>query len=63
MRYLHPDAMLTSDHIHLSIHAARQVPAKGKTWGFFHIERMDNRAEAALVHDHVIEFYLYVEGE
>lgn len=63
MRYLHSEAGLTSGHIHLSIHAPREGRAKGKTWGFFHIERIENRAERMDGHDHAIDIYLYVEGE
>lgn len=63
LRYLNSDAGLTPGHIHLSIHAPREHPAKGKTWGFFHIERIDNRAEGMEFHDHAIDFYLYTEGE
>ena len=63
MRYLHPDAGLTSGHIHLSVHAPREHLAKGKTWGYFHVERIENRAEMMDSQDHAIDFYLYVEGE
>ena len=63
MRYLHPDAGLTSGHIHLSIHAPRENLVKGKTWGFFHIERIENRADGIDGRGHAIDFYLYVEGE
>lgn len=62
MRYLHRDAELPPGHIHLSIHAPREQPVLGKTWGFFHIERVAKRGEARDGQDHAIDFYLYVEG-
>ena len=63
MRYLQPEAGVTPGHIHLSIHTPRQHLIKGKTWGFFHIERIENRGEALDDRGHAIDFYLYVEGE
>jgi hypothetical protein len=63
MRYLHPDAGVTPGHFHLSIYAPREHLAKGKTWGFFHIERIENRGEALDGHGHAIDYYLYMEGE
>lgn len=64
MRYLLPETglSLTPGHIHLSIHAPREQPVQGKTWGFFHIERIAKREEALDGQDHAIDFYLYVEG-
>jgi hypothetical protein len=61
-RYLHPGAGLAFGHIHLSIHVPRRIPTNGKTWGFFHIERIQNRASSTAASYHTIEFYLYVEG-
>lgn len=63
MRYLDPDAGLTNGHIHLSIHAPREHLTKGKTWGFFHIERIENRVEELDDRGHAIDYYLYVEVE
>jgi hypothetical protein len=62
-RYLRPDAGLAPGHIHLSIHAPRRMQTKSKTWGGFHIERIQNTASLAVAGNHTIEFYLYGEGE
>jgi hypothetical protein len=62
-RVLHPDAGSISGYIHLSIFASYERNPERKTWGFFHIERIENQGEAVDVRDHAIDFYLYVEGQ
>jgi hypothetical protein len=62
-RAMHPDAVSTFGHIHLSVFAPREHASKGKTWGYFHIEKIENREKDVLSHDHAIDFYLYTEGE
>ena len=61
-RVLHLNATSTSGHIHLSIFAPYERILERKTWGFFHIERIENQGEAVNSRDHAIDFYLYVEG-
>lgn len=63
MRILQPDANLLFGHIHLSIFAPCERVLERKTWGFFHIERIENQGEAVDFRDHAIDFYLYVEGQ
>jgi len=63
MRILQPDAILSFGHIHLSVFAPYERIPDRKTWGFFHIERIENRGGVVDARDHAIDFYLYVEGE
>ena len=63
MRILQPETALFAGHIHLSVYAPYEHIPERKTWGFFHIERIENRADTANVNDHAINFYLYVEGQ
>jgi len=62
-RALHPNIAMDFGHIHLSIYVPHERVAKGKTWGYFHIERIENRKDDIVSHDHAIDFYLYMEGE
>lgn len=62
-RALRQNAATTFGHIHLSIFAPYERSQERKTWGFFHIERIENQGEAVNTHDHAIDFYLYVEGQ
>lgn len=48
-------------HIHLLILITPDHSSKGKTWGFFRIEKMDGARNDHSPHDHSIEFYLYVD--
>jgi len=61
MRILQPIATLTSNHVHLSIFVPNEPILERTTWGFFHIERIENRGNT--VDDHAIDFYLYIEGQ
>lgn len=62
-RALHPNIAMESGHIHLSIFVPQERAAKGKTWGYFHMERIENRTDDIVSHNHAIDFYLYMEGE
>lgn len=62
-RALLPNAAMPIRHIHLSVLATLEHLSKGKTWGFFHIERIEHEVDGVVAHDHTIDFYLYVEGE
>ena len=63
LRCGNPDAGEIPGHIHFCIHAPRKERARGGTWGFFHIERIENQDEEMTGTNHAIDFYLYVEGE
>ena len=63
MRALLPNAAMAVGNIHLSVLATQEFLSKGKTWGFFHIERIEHQVDGVVAHDHKIDFYLYVEGE
>lgn len=61
LRILQPNTASATGNIHLSIFAPYDRFSERKTWGFFHIERIENQGEAIVSHDHVIDFYLYME--
>ena len=48
-------------HIHMLIFVPQNPEGKGKTWGFFRIERQESPVEAPKLPDHAIELYLYME--
>lgn len=48
-------------HIHLHIFIPENSDVKGKTWGFFRIERLEGQVESSNVPNHTIELYLYME--
>jgi hypothetical protein len=64
-RVLDPSAVSITEHgkVHLSIFAPPEFILDRKAWGFFHIERIENRGEVDDISDHAIDFYLYVEGQ
>ena len=62
-RALHPNGVPINGHIHLSIFAPHEGILERKTWGFFHIKRIENQAETIETRDHAVDFYLYVEGQ
>ena len=55
-------AILEIGHIHLLILITPDHSAKGKTWGFFRIEKLDSAGKDYHPSDHSIEFYLYFDG-
>ncbi len=57
------DAGRRPDHIHLVVHGPRHREAVPGTWGFFHVEKMENPAEGSSPVTHSVEFYLYAEGQ
>lgn len=63
MRILQLNAVSATGNIHLSIFAPYERFSERKTWGFFHIERIEKQGEAIDTRDHAIDFYLYVEGQ
>ena len=54
-------AVLEVGHIHLLILITPDHSAKGKTWGFFRIEKLDGTRNEHSPHDHSIEFHLYAD--
>jgi len=50
-------------HIHISILTPRDQTLAGKSWGFFHVERIRPRVDVINAHHYAIDFYLYVEGD
>jgi hypothetical protein len=53
----------TISHVHVLILAPCEHAPSGKSWGFFHIERIEASADNSAERHHAIDFYLYVEGE
>lgn len=49
-------------HVHLAILVQQEYTPFGNTWGFFRIEKIDSSEEKLSHPDHVVEFYLYMEG-
>lgn len=60
---LHPNTEDVLSHIHISILVPRDHVPTGKSWGFFHIERIETSTDDSNERHHAIDFYLYVEGE
>lgn len=60
---IHPNPDDTLSHIHISILVPRGHIPSGKSWGFFHIERIEAGVDSSDEIHHAIDFYLYVEGE
>lgn len=50
-------------HVHLAILVQQEYAPLGNTWGFFRIEKIDSPEEDVSHPDHVVEFYLYMEGQ
>lgn len=61
-RALQPNNEMTSRHVHLAIFAPHQHTARGRTWGFFRIEKLDGPDQPKEHPDHAVEVYLYLEG-
>lgn len=62
-RALRSGAAMNFAHIHFSVFAPNKSDTGGKTWGFFHIERIESQVEDISASDHAIDLYLYMEGE
>ena len=54
-------AMETHSHIYIAILVPHGHILSGKSWGYFHIERIEPGSDN--INSHVIAFYLYVEGD
>lgn len=50
------------EHIHLRVFVSKDHISDEKTWGFFRIEKVGTPTGNAILYDHSIEFYLYLEG-
>lgn len=60
-RVMQAGAVTKSQHFHLLVFSPPEAAAKGHSWGFFRIEKIDSEADKANP-DHTVEFYLYLEG-
>jgi len=60
---IHPNSEDTHSHIHISVLVPRGHITPGRSWGFFHIERIEASKDSSDERYHAIDFYLYVEGE
>ena len=59
----HPNSEDALSHIHISILVPHEHASSGKSWGFFHIEKIETATDSSDERHHAIDFYLYVEGE
>jgi hypothetical protein len=62
-RLMRTDAEPKLEHIHLLVFAPSKRTSNNQTWGFFSVERLENKSEDDIAHDHTVEIYLYVEGD
>jgi len=50
------------EHIHLLIFLPEERMENLHSWGFFHIEKLENLVDKNSPPDHTVEFYLYPDG-
>ena len=55
------NTLLALEHLHLQAFAPVRRTTKGKSWGFFRIERFEKLQIDKGSPDHTIDFYLYQE--
>jgi hypothetical protein len=60
-RAMHIVARTELAHVHLLIFATKENTSKGKSWGFFRIEKGETSTAHKNRYNNLIEFYLYVE--
>ena len=60
---LHSSAETGHGHVHLIILTSHRSASITTTWGFFRIEKIDSIEQNQVHPDHVVEFYLYTEGQ
>jgi len=61
-RALRSENEMKSGHLHISIYVPYDSVSKGKTWGFFHTEKIGGHTDDIPNFGHSMDFYLYVEG-
>jgi hypothetical protein len=49
------------EHIHLIVFVPPDLISKGRSWGFFRIEKIEGTTTDGSPPDHAVEFYLYLE--
>lgn len=49
-------------HIHLRIHVPMERTSKGKTWGFFRVEKIEEESRNGQIPAHATELFLYLEA-
>lgn len=52
----------TMQHIHIRIHVPLVRTSKGKTWGFFRVEKIEETSTNGQMPDHATELFLYLEA-
>lgn len=62
-RAIHADSMPRFEHIHLTVFVPAAREGKEQAWGFFRLEKIEDAKEEPAGGDHIVEFYLYGEGE
>lgn len=61
-RAMQAEPLIKFEHIHLIIFVPSAQTSKGRTWGFFRIEKIEKVTADDSPPDHAIEVYLYLEG-
>jgi len=62
-RTIHTEIILKLEHIHLTVFVPSVRDTKEKAWGFFRVEKIEDAKDKQVDGDHVVEFYLYGEGD
>lgn len=60
---IHAEIMHKFGHIHLVIFAPSKRDEKEEAWGFFRLQKIEYAKENQNYGDHVVEFYVYSEGD
>jgi hypothetical protein len=63
LRALQSNTGTSFERLHFSVFSPNELAAHSNTWGFFRIEKIDGPDPNKERADHVVEFYLYLEGE
>jgi hypothetical protein len=61
-RVMQAEFLIKFEHIHLFIFVPSAHTSRGRTWGFFRIEKIEKVTADDGPPAHAIEFYLYLEG-
>jgi hypothetical protein len=63
LRALRSTTDAANGHVHLVIFVQQDRTMRGESWGFFRIEKIDSAEHKASHPDHIVEFYLYLDGQ
>jgi len=63
VRVLLANAKVKLEHIHLLVFAPSNRTSQQQAWGFFSVERLEDKQAGNVGNEHTIEIYLYMEGD